>query len=449
MQRINFEISPKQRLFIEAGADEIMFGGAAGGGKTFVQIIDALLKALQYPGSRQLLLRNAFPELKRTVIPLALALYPQELARYNKSDHIWTFVNGSTIEFNFVTSAQDAMKFKSAEFDIIRFDELTHFDFDSYIYMMSRLRGANNYPKQLKSSTNPGGKGHYWVKQRFIDVGAPLVEYPAYNDDGEHVSNVLFIPAKIDDNVFIMRTDPDYKNKRMKALSKDDRRALGEGDWDVWQGQYFGEFRREIHVLEPFVIPGQWRRYRALDYGLDMLACYWVAVDFLGRAYVYRELYERDLIIPQAAARILELTEDDEEIEDTFAPKDLWSRTKDTGVSIAEQFENCGVRFTKVSNPRVAGWYALKTWLKPTIDEFGKPAAKLRIFSTCANLIRTLPALTHDEKHVNDVATEPHELTHAPDAIRYFIDGQPEPAYIPPPYEPDDESGVNFWEYGG
>ncbi|WP_283673065.1 terminase large subunit domain-containing protein [Butyricicoccus sp. Marseille-Q5471] len=447
--QVNFEITEKQLAFIEADTDEVMFGGAAGGGKTYVQVIDAWLKAITYPGIKQIIFRNTYPELKRTVIALALALYPQDIAKYNKSDHVWTFENGSTIEFNFLTSATDAMKFKSAEFDIVRFDELTHFDFDTYIYMMSRLRGANDFPKQIKSSTNPGGKGHYWVKSRFIDVGEPLRVYPAFNDEGDHVSDVIFIPAKIDDNVFIMQTDPDYKNKRMKALSKDDRRALGEGDWDVWAGQYFSEFRREIHVLEPFVIPPEWRRYRAIDYGLDMLACYWIAVDFLGRAYVYRELYESDLIIEAAAKRILEMTEDGEEIEETFAPKDLWSRTKDTGVSIAARFDECGVPFKQVSNTRIAGWYSLKTWLQPCIDEFGKPAAKLRIFSTCKNLIRTLPALVHDEKHVNDVATNPHELTHAPDAIRYFVDGQPEPAYIPPPYEPDEEAGIDFWEYGG
>jgi phage terminase large subunit len=211
-----------------------------------------------------------------------------------------------------------------------------------------------------------------------------------------------------------------------------------DGDWDVFAGQYFTEFRREIHTVEPFPIPPDWRRYIALDYGLDMLAAYWIAVDWHQKAYVYKELYQSDLIISEAAKRIKEMT-GKEQIYQRLAPPDLWNRRQETGKSAADLFRENGVSLVKANNNRIQGWYNLKEWLKPYDDEQGIKTASLVIFKNCVNLIRTLPLLQRDEKDPNDVANEPHELTHGPDAIRYFIAGRPRPTekpYVPDPDNP-------------
>lgn len=163
-----------------------------------------------------------------------------------------------------------------------------------------------------------------------------------------------------------------------------------------------------------------------MDYGLDMLAGYWIAIDSGGKAYVYKEVYKSGLVISKAAELINSMTS--EEIYCYIAPPDMWNRRQDTGKSVAELFAEKGIVLTKAENDRVAGWYNLREWLRPIKNEFGEQEPTLKIFSSCSNLIRCLPALVADRLNPNDAATEPHELTHAPDALRYFVAGRPVPA---------------------
>ncbi len=401
----------------------MLFGGAAGGGKSYAQVIDALFYALTYKGSRQLILRRTLPELNKSIIRTHLALYPRALYKYSASTHTGTFFNGSVIDFGYCDRENDVYKYQSAEYDVIRFDELTHFTKQMYIYLLSRLRGANNYPKQIKSSANPGGVGHAWVKERFIDAAPPGVPFK-----GEHGDRV-FIPSFVTDNTFLLKADPFY-TERLKNLNEKDKRALLYGDWDIFDGQFFNEFERGVHVTEPFEIPAHWRRYRCIDYGLDMLACYFVALSPNGEAYVYREVYEKGLIVSEAARAVKE--RQGECIYATFAPPDLWNRHKDTGRSTAEIFLQHGVPLTRVSNARAQGWLDLKEWLKVYEDEQGVRQAGLKIFSGCVNLIRTLPQIAYDKTNPSDTADTPHELTHGPDALRYFACGRPCPERVRP-----------------
>lgn len=428
---MRLEVTRRQRDFIAAQADEVLFGGAAGGGKSYGQLIDALLYALRWPGSRQLMLRRTLPELGRTLVRAALDIYPASLFSYNAGSHTGAFCNGSTLEFGYCGSESDVHRYQSAEYDVIRFDELTHFTESMYLYLLSRLRGANPFPKAVKSTTNPGGVGHHWVKGRFIDIGPP---------DSVHTlpgGSRLFLPARVQDNGFLLRRDPGYV-RRLQNLPDKDRRALLHGDWDIFEGQYFTCWDRDIHVVAPFPLPGHWPRYVTLDYGRDMLAAYWVAADAAGRAYVYRELYRPGLLAGEAAERILEHTQ--EPIAAYFAPPDLWNRHSDTGRSAADIFAEKGIGLRRAQNDRVQGWYDLAEWLRPVPDEQGRPTPGLRIFSSCANLIRTLPALQCDDKNPNDAAREPHELTHAPDALRYFVAGRP----LPCAGLDDGEEGAGF-----
>ncbi|MBR2028074.1 MAG: phage terminase large subunit [Oscillospiraceae bacterium] len=408
-----------------------MFGGAAGGGKSYAQLIDSFLYAMKYPKSKQLILRRTLPELEKSLIRVSLGLFDMSVYRYNSAKHTGSFANGSIIDFGYCDRENDVFRYQSAEYDVIRFDELTHFTEDMYIYLMSRIRGVNSYPKQIKSSTNPGGVGHSWVKARFIDRCCNGI----YSDEN---GTRQFIPARVSDNSFLMKNDRHYIN-RLNRLGEKDRRALLYGDWDIFEGQYFSEFRRSIHVVKPFAIPKHWKRYFTMDYGLDMLAGYFIAVDTRGRAYVYREIYKPNLIISAAAKEILAAEEKD--ISVYYAPPDMYNRRQDTGKSVAEIFAENGILLARAENNRVQGWYNLKEWLMPFKDEGGNITANLVIFETCPNLIRTLPGLTFDKTNPNDVADTPHELTHAPDALRYFVAGRPTPAVRP--VEDDEENSYD------
>ncbi len=419
-------MTPLQYRFLSAPEDEVLFGGAAGGGKSFGQLVDALRYALTYPGSRQLLLRRTLPELENSLVRMALGLYPGSLYHYVSSRHTGVFANGSVLDFGYCDGERDVYRYQSAEYDVIRFDELTHFTEGTYLYLTSRLRGATPYPRQIKSTTNPGGIGHDWVKRRFIDPAPPetTVEDP--------LGTRRFIPARVQDNPFLMEADPRYL-QRLQRLPEQERRALLEGDWDLCEGRFFSRWSREVHVCEPFPVPNHWRRYCALDYGLDMLAGLAVAEDEQGFFYVIGEVCRSGLIVSEAARALKSIAPKGP----YFAPPDLWSRQKDTGRSIADLFRENGVVLNRVSPARQAGWAILQEWLLPRPDRDGALRPGLRIFSTCRELIRCLPSLEWDPHVPGDCRTEPHELTHAPDALRYFAMGHPGTTLRRPSHHPN------------
>ena len=406
---LKLSVTKKQKKFIDATESEVLFGGAAGGGKSYGQIVDALLFALRYPGSKQLILRRTFAELDKSLIRTSLSLYPKEIYTFNSSSHVGKFKNGSILDFGYCATENDVYQYQSAEYDVIRFDELTHFTEAQYVYLISRVRGANSFPKQIKSSTNPGGVGHGWVKARFVD---PAPRGTVFSGDGE--MKRIFIPSMLDDNSFLTSSDPNYK-KRLLALPERERRALLDGDWNIFEGQYFTEFS-DKNVIPPFEIPSHWRKYRTIDYGLDRLACLWIAASPDGRFYLYREYCESNLPISEAARAILERSPTDEDVYATLAPPDMWQRTQTSGKTKAALFSEYGVNFTKTSNNREAGWLALKELIYSR-DEM---PPRLVIFSQCTEIIKCLPALRIDKVRPTDCATEPHEITHAPDALRGF-----------------------------
>ena len=406
--RLALSVTKKQKLFIDACESEVLFGGAAGGGKSYGQVVDALLFALKHPGSKQLILRRTFAELDKSLIRTALSVYPREIFTLNFSSHVGKFKNGSILDFGYCAQENDVYQYQSAEYDVVRFDELTHFTESQYLYLISRVRGTNDYPKQIKSSTNPGGIGHVWVKERFV---SPSPHGRAFlGGDG---LRRIFIPSLLDDNRFLCMQDPSYR-ERLSVLPDRERRALLYGDWDIFDGQYFSEFDGARHVIPAFEIPSEWRKYRTIDYGLDRLACLWIAISPDGIAYVYREYCESNLTISDAARAIVERTPRGESIYATLAPPDLWSRGQETGKSKASLFSEGGVALTKTSNDRECGWLAIKELLSRT----GR--MQIRFFESCREIIKCLPALTVDKTRPTDCSGEPHAITHAPDALRGF-----------------------------
>jgi phage terminase large subunit len=407
---------PRQREFLTASERFVAYGGSRGGGKSFAVRMKATLAALYYPRIRILILRRSYPELYENHIKelrrmlLGVALYVDTAKELR-------FPNGAMIKFGYCDADADAERYQGQEYDMIFMDEATHFTEYQFKCLSACLRGTNDLPKRFYLTCNPGGVGHAWVKRLFVDR-----DYR----EGEKPSDFRFIRSTVYDNAPLLAADPSYLD-RLRALSPELRRAWLEGDWDAQAGQFFPEFRRDLHVIEPAPIPEGARIYRSLDYGLDMLACLWFALDRYGNVTVIRELYESDLIASRAAARIRELSP--EPVVATFAPPDLFNRQKDTGRSMWEVFEAGGVTLSRADTNRRQGWMQVKEYLAPRIlgdGTCGPP--RLHIFSTCENLIRTLPALAHDKADPTDVASEPHEYTHLPDALRYFLRSRASPA---------------------
>lgn len=408
--------NPRQKEFFAAKARFVAYGGARGGGKSWAVRKKAMLLALRYPGIRMLLARRTLGEVwDNHILPLQQDL--AGIARYRDAEKAFLFANGSRLKFGYCDSERDVLQYQGQEYDVIFLDEATQFTEFQFFTLTACLRGTGNCPRRMYLTCNPGGVGHGWVKRLFIDR-----DYRS----GERAADYRFIPARVYDNTALVQQDPGYV-QMLENLPEDLRRAWLEGDWNAFAGQYFKEWRRDVHVLRPFAIPVHWRRYAALDYGLDMLAALFIAVAPEGCAYVYREVYRPGLIGSQAA-EVLREAAGDEEIYAWLAPPDLWNRRNDTGRSIAEIFAAGGIRLSRAQNDRVSGWMDLHEWLRPYETESGTMAG-LRVFETCVNLIRTLPQLQCDPHRANDTAAEPHELTHAPDALRYFVAGRP---FAPP-----------------
>lgn len=407
---------PKQQLFFDARARYVCYGGARGGGKSWCVRHKAALMAIRWEGIRILILRRTLVELRDNHIrPLRAML--SGVAEYHSTDKTFEFPNGSLIVFGYCDSESDVDQYQGQEYDVIFIDEATQFTEYQYATLTACLRGANDFPHRMYLTCNPGGVGHAWVKRLFVDRDFRGDERP---------EDYVFIQAKATDNYILMEKDPEYL-RTLNNLPPGKREAWRDGKWDVFVGQYFTEWDREQHVVEPFQPPDWWRWYVAMDYGLDMLAALLIGVDDTGEAYVVGEVYEgRDLgdghdglIVSEAAKAVKSLAEG-RTITAYLAPPDLWNARQETGKSVADIFAEHGVYLTKTSNDRVDGWMAVKEWLKVRECEDGVKRPRLRFFPNCRNIIRTLPLLQYDERRPNDVSNTPHELTHAPDALRGF-----------------------------
>lgn len=396
---------PKQKAFMLATAKYVAFGGARGGGKSWAVREKAKRLALRWAGIKILILRKTYTDLRDNhILPLRIDL-PESIAPYKETDKSFVFVNGSRIKCSYFDTDADALKYQGQEYDVIFLEEATQFGEMVFQVLKACLRGANSFPKRMYLTCNPDGIGFAWVKRLFVSR--------EYMDD-ERAEEYVFIQSLVDDNEILMRMNPEYV-AQLDSLPEDLRARWRYGSWDVAEGQYFSEFQRCTHVCEPFVIPRSWRRYISIDYGLDMLAAYWIAVDGRGVCYVYREFCAPDLPISAAAQEINRRTQN-EDIYAVLAPPDLWNRSQETGRSKAHIFSEFGLTLTRSNNDREAGWLALKELLRKN----AAGESKLKIFTVCERLIKHLPALMRDRTRPTDTANEPHEITHSPDALRYF-----------------------------
>lgn len=426
--------SEPQWKFFHSKVRYTCYGGARGGGKSWAIIRKAVLLAMYYTGIQILVVRREYDQLENPIIQPMLKLLAQGTYSYNKTEHLLSFVNGSKIKFSNMPDYSSTVegKFQGNNWDVLFIDEATQFLESEFRGLDAIIRGDNGLPKRVYLTCNPGGVGHFWVKRLFVDRKFQGEENP---DD------YVFIQATVDDNKNI---DKEYINV-LNNLPDDVRRAHRYGDWNALSGVYFEEFTEGLHTCKPFPIPKHWKRYRSMDYGLDMHFCIWVAVDEGGRCYVYRQFAQANMIVSEAAMIQREMTRADEEISYTIAPPDLWARNRETGKSQAITFAENGVVLFKADNNRKQGWYALKELLK--VKEDGKPG--IIIFETCTSLIDCLKCLQHDKTDPNDVSKHPHELTHGPDALRYFAQTYVLPAEqeVVVVEEDDDDFSEDYFHY--
>lgn len=408
---------PKQIEFCKAKNKYICYGGARGGGKSHISRIKMCLLALNYPGIQILILRRTLKELRENHV-MQLQKLLKGIAIYKDTAKEFVFPNGSRIVLGYCDAEKDVLQYQGQAYEVITMEEatmFTEFQFQS-LTESNRMSGnmKTDFVPRMYFTCNPGGVGHQWVKRLFIDKDYRGSENP---------EDYLFIPSNVYENKYLMEHDPNYV-RVLENLPEDRKQAMLYGNWDIFDGQFFPEFDRKLHVIEPFDIPDSWNRYIALDYGLDMFAVLFIAVDTKGKAYIYNEIHKSDLIVSEAR-QVLKSYMRKETFKDIYAPPDLWNRNRDTGKSTMEMFAEGGIVFSKASNNREAGWLAVKEWLKKKKTRNEQTGEEIDdtnfyIFNNCKNLIRCLPQLQHDEKNPNDVATEPHEITHITDALRYF-----------------------------
>lgn len=420
----HYQPTARQRLFHSCPADIILYGGAAGGGKSEALLWEGFLQMIETPGNRGLLLRRTFPELNRSLITRSLQKFPREVCRYHATDKAWIFNNGSVLEFGYCEKENDIYNYQSAEYGFIGFDELTHFTYAQWDYLVnSRLRAVmpGAWPR-VRAASNPGNVGHAWVKAIFVDKGLRDVVW-----ENSRGIKFAFIPAKVEDNPYILKYDPGYI-ERMNMLDPKWRAALRDGDWDTFAGQFFDTWDPLHHVLdEHFDPPKHWHRFRALDWGFSKpYSVGWYAVTPTGALYRYRELYgyggspnqgSRETA-EEVARRIAEIEAEAGE-RDLIGPADnqIWNSGKDAGKSVAEWFQDYGITWIPASKNRPNGWNEFRSRLQLDYDENGRPQPRFFVSPRCEHFIRTVPTLVHSESKPEDLDTDGED--HCADEARY------------------------------
>ena len=405
-----------QTEFLAADEKDVLYGGAAGGGKSYAMIVDPLRYAHR-PAHRALILRRSMPEL-REMIDKSRELYPQAFpgAKFREVEKLWNFPSGAKVEFGFLERDADVYRYQGQAYSWIGFDEITHLPTEfSWNYLASRLRTTDPEIKTyLRCTANPGGVGSHWVKKRYIEPHESNQSF--LGSDG---LTRKFIPAKLVDNPYLAK-DGIYE-QMLKSLPPLQRKQLLEGNWDVAEGAAFVEFDPTVHVITPFELPIAWERVKGIDYGYaSESCCLWGIIDLNDNTLIiYRELYRKGLTGEELGAIITDM-----EIEDPFSVNGVldtaaWANTGTTGPTVGEALLRAGHKLRRADKNRVQGKIQIHEYLK--IRESGRP--KLQIFNTCPNLIRELQSIPLSKNNPEDVDT--HASDHAYDALRYMIMSRP------------------------
>jgi hypothetical protein len=455
--KIIWKPQPRQAEFMSRPEYEVLYGGAAGGGKSDAIVAEAL-RQVDNPNYRAIIFRKTYPQCRELIIK-SLRMYKQAFPRatYNGSEHSWSFPSGAKIYFGSMPNSTSYLNYQGLSYSYIAFDELTHFTLEEYEYLISRNRAdGEGLRVYIRATANPGGIGHGWVKERFITASEPNVPYfvkeTVTDRDGkpyEVSRSRVFIPSSVFDNPILLRNDPNYIGN-LATMPEAQKKALLYGDWDSYEGQVFTEFRNnpdgydtkiDTHVINPFPIPHSWRRYRTFDFGYSKpYTVQWWAVDYDGRAYLYRQLYgctgepnRGTKEQPREIARKIRSIED--ELEQGayitgIADPAIWDESRGRDGTIIRMFEEEGVYFEKGKNDRLSG--KMQCHYRFALDETKRPMAY--VFNTCKHFLRTIPNLVYDMHNVEDVNTSQED--HDYDAMRYFFMANPLSPRMAEPVKP-------------
>jgi hypothetical protein len=438
-QEVVFKPNPgPQTQYLASSEREVLYGGAAGGGKSYATLADPL-RDMNDPDFSGLLVRHTTEEL-RELIQKSQELYPKAIPgiKWSERKSQWVTPRGGRLWMSYLDKDTDVMRYQGQAFNYVAFDELTQWQSPyAWDYMRSRLRSSSkNLGLYMRATTNPGGPGHAWVKKMFVDpapagrafwatnieTGETLAFPKGHSREGEPLFKRRFIPASLFDNPYLADTG-DYE-AMLLSLPEHQRKQLLEGNWDINEGAAFPEFNRKIHVVEPYDIPRSWAKFRACDYGYgSWTGVLWFAVSPSEQLVVYREMYVTKVTATDLADMVLEAEADDGTIRYGVLDSSLWHNRGDTGPSLAEQMNMKGCRWRpsdRSRGSRVSGKNEIHRRLQ--VDEFtGEP--RLVTFSTCTNLIAQLPSIPLDKKNPEDVDTNAED--HLYDALRYGIMTRP------------------------
>jgi len=433
-----------QERFLARPEFEVLFGGAAGPGKTDC-LVAALARDIEHPKYHGLILRRTFPQLQE-IIDRCLQLYPLMGGTFRVTDKRWVFPSGARIDLGHMQHENDKYNYQGKEFHRVGFDELTQFTETQYTYLFSRVRTTESeIIPQIVSTTNPGGIGHVWVKERFQPEKRALIPYR----DPHTGLTRIFVPATIEDNPSLFDNDPVYL-ARLEALPEVEKMRLRFGVWDAFEGQVFPELSQRVHGCEPFEIPPEWERFCVLDWGFSKpFSVGWYAVDFDDILYRYREWYgckkevsggesDTGLKMPawEVARGILERERNaGDNVRIRIADPSIWHprpdsrRSESRGPTIFEDLANERVYFTKADNERLHGKLQVhkrletETEVDPETGEVISDMPRLQVFNNCHGFWRTMPQLYEDPRNPDDVDTDQEE--HIYDELRYACMARP------------------------
>ena len=431
----------KQLLALDATTRYVGYGGARGGGKSWFVRWKAVLLCLRYQGIKILITRRTYKELYNNhIFPLKQML--GGIARYNNTEKMFFFPNGSTISFGYCSADGDLGQYQGAEYDIWFADEAGQFQEEWLVAIDACVRGTNSFPKRTYYTLNPGGPSHQYFKRIFVD---------RHFTGDEHPEDYTFIQALVTDNLALMQSQPEYI-RSLEKLPPKLREAWLHGRWDVYEGQFFEDFRAEpdldlctragitpeearrqhryTHVIDPFEIPADWKIYRSFDWGYARpFSCAWWAVSYDGVIYRILELYgctdtpnEGVRWTPDKVFSEIHRIEGEHpwlkgRRINGIADPAIWDAQ--TGESIADTAQKHRVYFQPGDHKRIPGW--MQVHYRLAFDDNG--FAMMYIFSNCKGFVRTIPKLMYDKNKPEDLDTGMED--HIADDVRYMCMSRP------------------------